>query len=135
MQQQASGRGLGPIKLFAFPLEYERASKPLKPPTKTEMEIRKKLPMALVLLTTEIGAEKHVLNSLKKISGVQEAHPLWGVYDIIANVQAPDMEALKTIITSNINKIGKVNSKLTMIIEDRAPQVEPQLIFEQPIYA
>jgi len=91
--------------------------------------------MALVLLTTEIGAEKHVLNSLKKISGVQEAHPLWGVYDIIANVQAPDMEALKTIITSNINKIGKVNSKLTMIIEEHVPRVEPQMVFEQPIYA
>jgi DNA-binding Lrp family transcriptional regulator len=96
---------------------------------------KKKVPTAYVLLTTEIGAEKHVLNSLKKISGVQEAHSLWGVYDIIANVQAENMDELKTIITSSIDKIGKVNSKLTMIIEDRMPQIEPQLIFEQPLYA
>lgn len=93
------------------------------------------MPMAYVLLTTEIGAEKHVLDSLKKIRGVQEAHSLWGVYDIIANVQADDMEQLKTIITRRISEIGKVNSKLTMIIEDRMPQLEPELIFEQPIYA
>ncbi len=93
------------------------------------------MPTAYILLTTEIGAEKHVLNSLKKISGVQEAHSLWGVYDIIANVQAPDMEALKTIITTHIDKIGKVNSKLTMIIEENMPKIEPNMIFEDPLYA
>ncbi len=87
---------------------------------------------AYVLLTTEIGAEKHVLNSLKKISGVQEAHSLWGVYDIIAHVQADSMESLKQIITKRIDKIGKVNSKLTMIIEDHVPAIEPQVFFEEP---
>lgn len=97
--------------------------------------MEKTVPTAYILLTTEIGAEKHVLNSLKKLEGVQEAHSLWGVYDIIANVQAANMDELKNIITSSIDKIGKVNSKLTMIIEDRMPQIDPQLIFEQPIYA
>ena len=95
----------------------------------------KEVATAYVLLTTEIGAEKHVLNSLKKIHGVQEAHSLWGVYDIIANVQAQDVEGLKTIITGQIDKIGKVNSKLTMIIEDNMPKVEPELIFEQALIA
>ncbi|MGD6808960.1 MAG: Lrp/AsnC ligand binding domain-containing protein [Candidatus Bathyarchaeia archaeon] len=89
---------------------------------------------AYILLTTEIGAEKHVLNSLKKISGVQEVHSLWGVYDIIANVHAKDMETLKTIITNHIDKIGKVNSKLTMIIEDSMPKIETDLIFAEPLY-
>ena len=93
------------------------------------------MPTAYVLLTTEIGAEKQVLNSLKNISGVQEAHSLWGVYDIIANVQADDMDTLKTIINTRINKIGKVNSKLTMIIEENMPKLAPNEIFEQPIYA
>ncbi|MGD6934587.1 MAG: Lrp/AsnC ligand binding domain-containing protein [Candidatus Bathyarchaeia archaeon] len=93
------------------------------------------MPTAIVLLTTEIGAERNVLASLKKISGVQEAHSLWGVYDIIANVQAPDMDALKTIITQRIDKIGKVNSKLTMIIEDKMPKIDPDLFIEEPLYA
>ena len=92
------------------------------------------MPTAYILLTTEIGAEKQVLNSLKHIVGVQEVHSLWGVYDIIANVQADDMESLKSIITNNIYKIGKVNSKLTMIIDDRS-KLEPNVIFEQPMYA
>lgn len=79
------------------------------------------MPTAYVLLTTEIGAEKHVLKALRKIDEVQEAHALWGIYDIIANVKAESTEALKKVISKYINNIGKVNSKFTMIIENESP--------------
>jgi hypothetical protein len=49
------------------------------------------MPTAYILLNTEIGAENHVLKALKKIEGVEEAHTLWGIYDIIANVEAESM--------------------------------------------
>jgi len=89
---------------------------------------------AYVLVNTEIGAEKQVLKALKKIQGVEEAHSLWGVYDIIANVSAHNIEELKYIITSQIEKISKINSKLTMIIAEKPPTtLEDQLIFENPI--
>jgi DNA-binding Lrp family transcriptional regulator len=90
------------------------------------------LPAAYVLLNTEIGAENQVLKVLKKIEGVEEAHTLWGVYDIIANIKADNMEKLKYIITKRIEKIGKINSKLTMIITEK-PQttLQEQVIFEQ----
>lgn len=90
------------------------------------------MPTAYVLLTTEIGAERHVLNSLKKIDGVEEAHHLWGVYDIIAHIKAEDMDKLKYIITKRIERIGKVNSKLTMIItENQQPTLQEQVILDQ----
>ncbi len=79
------------------------------------------MPTAYILLNTEIGAENQVLKALKRIDGVVEAHNLWGVYDIIANVKAENMEKLKYIITNRIEKIGKINSKLTMIISEQAP--------------
>ena len=60
------------------------------------------MPTAYVLLNTEIGAENQVLKALKKIEGVEEAHNLWGVYDIIANVKAENMEKLKFIVTKRI---------------------------------
>ena len=90
------------------------------------------MPTAYILLNTEIGAENQVLKALKKIEGVEEAHNLWGVYDIIANIQAENMEKLKYIITKRIEKIGKINSKLTMIITEK-PQTEmqEQVFFEQ----
>ena len=56
---------------------------------------------AYVLLNTEIGSEKQVLKALKKIEGVEEAHSLWGVYDIIANIKAENIDKLKDIITKN----------------------------------
>ena len=92
------------------------------------------MPTAYILLNTEIGAEKQVLKALKKIEGVEEAHKLWGVYDIIANVKAESMEELKYIITQQIEKIGKINSKLTMIITEK-PQntIQEQVIFENPL--
>lgn len=79
------------------------------------------MPTAYILLNTEIGAESQVLKALKRIDGIEEAHNLWGVYDIIANVKAESMEKLKYIITHRIEKIGKINSKLTMIINEQAP--------------
>jgi DNA-binding Lrp family transcriptional regulator len=75
----------------------------------------KRLPTAYILLNTEIGAENQVLKALKKIEGVEEAHYLWGVYDIIVNIEAESIEKLKYLITKRIGKIAKISSKLTMI--------------------
>ena len=83
------------------------------------------MPTAYILLNTEVGAENQVLKALKKIEGVEEAHTLRGVYDIIANIQAENMEKLKYIITKRIEKIGRINSKLTIIITEK-PQTEMQ---------
>jgi DNA-binding Lrp family transcriptional regulator len=92
------------------------------------------MPTAYILVNTEIGAEKQVLKALKKVEGVEEAHKLWGVYDIIVNVKADSMEGLKWIVTNQIEKIGKIDSKLTMIITD-TPQniVHEEMIFESPL--
>jgi DNA-binding Lrp family transcriptional regulator len=90
------------------------------------------MPTAYVLLNTEIGAGSQVLKSLKEIEGVKEAHNLWGVYDIIVNIKADSLEGLRYIITERIGQIGRINSKLTMIITDK-PQLalEEQMFFEQ----
>ena len=92
------------------------------------------MPTAYILLNTEIGAEKEVLKALKKVEGVEEVHNLWGVYDLIANVQAENMEELKYIITQQIEKIGKINSKLTMIIAEKPQKSnQEQVLFENPL--
>jgi len=83
------------------------------------------MPTAYVLLNTEIGAETQVLRALKEMDCVEEAYHLWGVYDIIANVTAHSMDELKDVITNRISGISQINSKLTMIISDKAPVVFP----------
>ena len=88
------------------------------------------MPTAYVLLNTEIGAEHQVLRALRETEGVEEAHGLWGVYDIIANVKAETMEKLRWIITDKIGQIRRINSKLTMIITEKSqPTTEEQVFF------
>jgi DNA-binding Lrp family transcriptional regulator len=89
------------------------------------------MPTAYVLINTEIGSESDVLEALKKVEGVEEAHNLWGVYDIIASIKAETMDKLTSIITKKIEKIGKVNAKLTMIITEtqRSPAYQNAILF------
>jgi DNA-binding Lrp family transcriptional regulator len=76
------------------------------------------VPAAYVLLNTEIGSGSEVVKALKNVEGVESAFNLWGVYDIIASVKADSMDGLSHIINNRIDKIGKVHSKLTMIITE-----------------
>ena len=80
------------------------------------------MPTAYVLLTTEIGAESDVLAALRKVKDVEEVHNLWGVYAIIASIKADTMDKLTHIITEKIQEIGRISSKLTMIITETRTQ-------------
>lgn len=71
---------------------------------------------AYVLLNVEIGLEEKIMEALKAIPEVKEAHQLYGVYDIIARVESDTMLNLKNAISSKIRQIEKVRSTLTMIV-------------------
>jgi len=71
---------------------------------------------AYVLVNTEIGAEDAVLKELMKIASVKESYVVYGVYDVIARVEAETMEKLKEFISQKIRRLDKVRSTLTMII-------------------
>lgn len=74
------------------------------------------MPAAFVLINAEIGAEADVLQSLKKIEGVDEAYTVYGVYDIVTKIKAESMDALKEIVTWQIRRLDRVRSTLTMIV-------------------
>lgn len=75
------------------------------------------MPLAYVLLNTEIGAEVDVLKTLRKIEGVQEAFNLVGIYDIIARIKADSMDKLRHIVGEKLRN-SKVHSKLTVIVTE-----------------
>ncbi|MEM1945916.1 MAG: Lrp/AsnC ligand binding domain-containing protein [Candidatus Caldarchaeum sp.] len=74
------------------------------------------MPSAFVLINTEIGAEEEVVNELKKIAYIKEAYVVYGVYDIVAKVEADSMEKLKEIVSWSIRRLEKVRSTLTMLV-------------------
>ena len=73
---------------------------------------------AYLFINTEIGSESSVLEALKNVEGVEEAHGLWGAYDIIASLKADTMDKLKYIITKNIGGNEKITAKLTVLVRD-----------------
>jgi DNA-binding Lrp family transcriptional regulator len=74
------------------------------------------MPTAFVLINTEIGSEIDVAKELKKLEGVEEVFPVYGVYDVVARVKAESMDKLKEIVTWRIRRLDKVRSTLTMIV-------------------
>ncbi|OYT62722.1 MAG: AsnC family transcriptional regulator [Thermofilum sp. ex4484_15] len=71
--------------------------------------------MAFVLISTEMGSERKVLEELKKIDEVSEAYIVYGVYDIVAKIEVRDVDELKNIVSNKIRAIDYVRSTLTMI--------------------
>jgi len=74
------------------------------------------MPTAFVMINTEIGSEKEILDEIRKIDAVKESYMVYGVYDIVATVSADTMDNLKEIVTWNMRRLDKVRATLTMII-------------------
>ncbi|MCG7844943.1 MAG: Lrp/AsnC ligand binding domain-containing protein [Methanomassiliicoccales archaeon] len=70
---------------------------------------------AMVALTNDIGAEGKVLESLCQMPAVKECYMVYGVYDVLAKVQAPTAEELSRTISA-IREVPGVRSTLTLVI-------------------
>jgi len=76
------------------------------------------MPVSYVLLNVDPGAEENVLKEVRKASNVKECHRVYGIYDMIAKVEADSMDGLKEIITWKIRRLPGVRSTVTtMVIE------------------
>ena len=74
------------------------------------------MPVAFVLINAEIGSEDEVVTELRKIANVKESYVVYGVYDIVAKVEAESMDKLKEIVTWKIRRLDRVRTTLTMIV-------------------
>jgi DNA-binding Lrp family transcriptional regulator len=76
------------------------------------------LTMALsyVLLNVEPGMEEKVLGEVRKVPNVKECHRVYGVYDMIARVEADSMDLLKEVVTWKIRRLDGVRSTLTAVV-------------------
>ena len=70
---------------------------------------------AYVLINCDLGYEEQIIEELKHLSDVKEAHGTFGAYDIIVKVESDEPNTLKEIITWKIRKIDRVRSTLTLL--------------------
>ena len=61
--------------------------------------------------------DPRLVKTLRETKGVEEAYPLYGVYDIIVRTRADTMDRLKEI-HDKIRKLENVRQTLTMIAHE-----------------
>ena len=81
------------------------------------------MPIAYVLINSELGTDVDVISQIKKIFEVEkissfEILGVYGVFDIVIKISADD-EKLRNLITNKIRKIKQVQSTLTMMVIEK----------------
>ena len=80
------------------------------------------MPIAFVLVNTEPASMPQVLEKIKAVEGVKQAEMVYGVYDIVAKVEAETMDQLKSIIAHRIRLLANVWSTQTMPVVSKNNQ-------------
>ncbi len=67
-----------------------------------------------VLINCDLGAEDYVIEELKLIPQVKNAHVTFGAYDVVVEVQAPTSEEFDQTVSRKIRNISRVVSTMTL---------------------
>lgn len=70
---------------------------------------------AFVLINTELGQEAAVVKALSHVHGINVVQALYGIYDVIAEVEADSMDKVKEIVFNNIRRLESVKTTITLI--------------------
>jgi len=74
--------------------------------------------IAFVFMITDMGHAESVLKALKEIAGVKEVYMAYGVYDVIAKIEADTMDKLGEIVTGRMQRLDKVRSTQLMVVHE-----------------
>ncbi len=68
--------------------------------------------VGFIMISTSPTKEHDVFKTLMNISEVLELHPLFGEYDLIAKIEAPDFDILGKIVIKKVRSIpGIIDTK------------------------
>jgi DNA-binding Lrp family transcriptional regulator len=70
---------------------------------------------AYILLNTELGKEAEVTKALSGVNEIKAIYSLYGIYDIIIEVEADTMDKVKEVVFNHIRRLDNVKSTITLI--------------------
>lgn len=70
---------------------------------------------AFIFITAEVGKVRDIIDEVKKLDSVKEAHVVTGSYDIIANVKVEEMSKIREIVEKKFQQIDGIASTNTAI--------------------
>ena len=68
---------------------------------------------AYVLIQTEVGKAKQVVDEVRMIEGITQADDVTGPYDIVVRAGAEDVDALGRLVVARIQSIPGITRTLT----------------------
>jgi DNA-binding Lrp family transcriptional regulator len=72
------------------------------------------LEKGFILINCDLGAEDYVLEELKLLPQVKNAHVTFGAYDVVAEVEAQSSEDFDQTVSRKIRNISRVVSTMTL---------------------
>ena len=70
---------------------------------------------AYVLMNTELGEEAATVRALSEMEGIKRVYALYGIYDVIAEVEAESMDKIKELVFTKIRRLENVRTTITLI--------------------
>ncbi len=70
---------------------------------------------AFILIETAVGRNKEIIHNLKLLKGVTSVDYVTGPYDVIAIIEAENLNDIGDIVTRNIHPISGINRTTTCL--------------------
>ncbi|MGH2789165.1 MAG: Lrp/AsnC family transcriptional regulator [Actinomycetota bacterium] len=68
---------------------------------------------AYVLIQTEVGKPLEVVQEVRRVAGVVDADAVTGPYDVIARLEAADLDLLAKLVVEQIQGVEGITRTLT----------------------
>ena len=73
------------------------------------------MPAAFLMINTELGSEKEVLDEIRKIDEIKESSIVYGIHDIAAKISADNMKKLNEAVTL-VRSLDKIRATVTLFL-------------------
>ena len=70
---------------------------------------------AFILIETAVGRTREVADVLRAVGGMQSVDVVTGPYDVIAVIDAPDINTMGSLVTEKIHTISGVVRTVTCV--------------------
>ena len=68
-----------------------------------------------VLLNCDLGSEEYIVEELKQMPNIKNAHLTFGAYDVIAEITTKDQQSFDKAV-AGIRKLSRVVSTMTLSV-------------------
>ncbi len=80
---------------------------------------------AVVFLNIDIGSEDKIMEQLAAIPEVKAVYFVYGPYDLVIKIEAPDIDKIRSVVREKVRKIDGIRSTTTLIVAKSHTKATP----------